>query len=95
MSLPMQFCHLHVDIAICYCFVKKTWGEILLEDIQTVYKEEVFYNKSGQALAQVAQRSGGCPVPGDTQGQAVWGSEQPDLAVGVPAHCRVFGPDYI
>uniref|UniRef100_A0A8V0Y7Y2 Peptidase S1 domain-containing protein n=1 Tax=Gallus gallus TaxID=9031 RepID=A0A8V0Y7Y2_CHICK len=34
---------------------------------------------------QVAQRGGGCPIPGDTQGQAGRGSKQPDLPVGVPA----------
>ena len=27
-----------------------------------------FYSKGGEALAQVAQRGGGCPVPGGTQG---------------------------
>ena len=41
----------------------------------------------------VAQRGGGCPIPGDTQGQAVWDSEQPDGAVGVPVHGRGVGPD--
>ena len=35
----------------------------------------VLYTKVGEALAQVAQESGGCPIPGDTQGQAGWGSE--------------------
>ena len=30
----------------------------------------------------VAQKGGGCPIPGDIQSQAVQGSEQPDLAVG-------------
>ena len=42
------------------------------------------YKKGGEALAQVAQR---CECPGleDIQGQTVWGSEQPDLAVGVIA----------
>ena len=44
----------------------------------------MFYNKSGEALAQVAQRGGECPVPGDAQGQAGWGSEQPDPAVDIP-----------
>ena len=39
-------------------------------------------------MAQVAQRGGGCPVPGDIQGQAGWGSEQPDLAAYVLFHCR-------
>ena len=29
----------------------------------------------GDALAQVAQRGGECPVPGDIQGQAELGSE--------------------
>ena len=47
----------------------------------------------GEALAQVAQRGGGCPVLGDTQGQAGWGSEQPGLAVGVPGHCWGVGLD--
>ena len=39
----------------------------------------------------VAQRSGGYPIPGDTQGQAGW--EQPDLAVDVFVHCRGAGLD--
>jgi len=30
---------------------------------------------SGESLAQVAQRCSGCPILGDTQGQAGWGSE--------------------
>jgi len=34
-----------------------------------------FSSKGGEALAQVAQRGGGCPIPGDTRGQAGWGSE--------------------
>jgi len=37
--------------------------------------KEVFYDKNSEALAQVAQRGGGCPISGDTQGQAGWGSE--------------------
>jgi len=35
----------------------------------------VFYIKGSEAMTQVAQRCGGCPIPGDTQGQAGWGSE--------------------
>ena len=35
------------------------------------------------ALAQAAQRSCGCPIPGGVQGQAGWGSEQPGLVGGV------------
>ena len=29
--------------------------------------------------------------PGSVQGQAGWGSEQPGLVAGVPAHVREFG----
>ena len=53
----------------------------------------MFYNKGGEAVEQVAQRGGGCPIPEDTQGQVGWGPGQPDLAVGVPAHCRKTEPD--
>ena len=41
-----------------------------------------------ESFSLVAQRGGGNPIPEDTQGQAGPGSEQPDLAVGVPVHCR-------
>jgi len=51
----------------------------------------VFYSEGGEALEQVGQRCGGCPVPGDVQGQAGSGSEQPDIAVDVPVHCRRVG----
>jgi len=34
-------------------------------------RKKFFYCKSGEALAQVAQRGDGCPIPGDTQGQSV------------------------
>ncbi len=34
-----------------------------------------FYSKGGEALAQAAYRGGGCPIPGNTQGQAGWGLE--------------------
>jgi len=54
---------------------------------------EVLYNEGGETLEQVAQRNDGSPIPGDIQGQAGWGSEQPDLPVGVPVHCRGVGPD--
>ena len=45
------------------------------EKIQTGYKEEVFYSKGGEALAQVAQRGARCPIPGYTEVQAERGSE--------------------
>jgi len=47
----------------------------------------------GEALAQVVQKASGCPTPGDAQGQVEWGSEHPDVAVGVPVHCRGVGLD--
>jgi len=45
-------------------------------------------NDGGEALAQVAQRSCGCPLAGSVQGQVRWGFEQPGLVEGVPAHGR-------
>ena len=55
--------------------------------------QKLFYNQGGEALAQVAQRGGGCPIPGDIQGQAGWGSEQSDEAIDVPVHCSGVGLD--
>ena len=57
-------------------------------EIQIGYKEEDFYYQGGEALKQDAQRGGGCPILRDTKCQAGRGSEQPDVAVGVPVHCR-------
>jgi len=45
------------------------------------------------ALVQVAQRSGGCPVPGGIQSQTAWGFKQLDFSVGVPVYCRGVGLD--
>jgi len=56
-------------------------------------KKKVFYNRSNEALEQVAWRSGGCSVPAETQGQAGQGYEQPYLAVGIPIHYRGIGLD--
>jgi len=44
-------------------------------------------------VAQVAQRGGRCPIPGNIQGQIGCSSEQPDLVEDVPAHCRAGGLD--
>jgi len=49
----------------------------------------------GETLAQVAQRSCGCPLPGSVQGQAGWSSEHPALVEGVPAHGRGVGTRYL
>jgi len=43
--------------------------------VQVFFIIIIFYDKGSEALEQFAQRGGGCPVPGDTQGQAGWGSE--------------------
>ena len=57
-------------------------------EIQIGCKEKGFYDQGSEALAQVTQRGGRCPALGDIKGEAGWGSEQPDGAVGVPVHCR-------
>lgn len=40
------------------------------------------YSESGGALQQAAQRSRGCSIPGEVQGQAGWGPEKPELVGG-------------
>ena len=52
------------------------------------YLEEILPSEGGEALAQAAQRSCGCPIPGGAQGQAGWGLGRPDLVGDVPAHGR-------
>jgi len=42
-------------------------------------------------LEWVAQRGSGGPIPGNIPGQVGWGSEQPGLVEGVPAHGRGAG----
>ena len=69
--------HLHTkQWRLNHCF--------LLGQIQIGYKKEVFYNKGGEALEQVAQSGGGCSIPGDIQDQAGWGPEQLGLVVMSP-----------
>jgi len=48
------------------------------------------YNKDNKALEQVVQSDGGCPVP-EICCRSGRGSEQPDLAVGVPVQGRGVG----
>ena len=38
-------------------------------EIQIRYKEKILYSEGGEALAQAAQRSCGCPIPGRALGQ--------------------------
>ena len=51
------------------------------------------YSFSGEALAQVARGGGGCPISGDSQGEAAQGSEHSDVAGGILVHCKGVGPD--
>lgn len=48
------------------------------------YREDFLCNEHGQTLGKVAH--GGDCCPSHFQGQVGWGSEQPDLEDGVPAH---------
>jgi len=48
-------------------------------------------HEGGEALAQVAQSSCGCPLPGRVEGQVGWGFEQPGLVEGDSAHDRGVG----
>jgi len=56
------------------CWIQLSKAALLCYVI-TGYKEKVFYSKGGEALAQAAQRRGGCSILGGTQGQAGEGSE--------------------
>ena len=53
--------------------------------------EKVSYVEGGEALEQTPQKCGCCPIPGDFLSVAGPGSEQPDLAVVDPVHCRRAG----
>ena len=55
------------------------------------YSEEILPRERGEALAQAAQRSCGCPLPGRVQGQVGWSSEHPGLGEDVPADGRGLG----
>ena len=64
------------DSMIIFCF-------IIFSCISSIW-----CSSSSEALEQIAQRGGGCRIPGDIHGQAGLGSEQPNLAVGGPVLCR-------
>ena len=53
--------------------------------------KEILYCEGGEALAQVAQRSCVCPLPGSVQGQVGLGLEQPGLVEYVVVHGRGVG----
>jgi len=54
-------------------------------------EEEIFCNGGCEALGQAEQRGGRCSLPGNVQGPAGQGSEQPDPVEDVPALCRGVG----
>jgi len=56
-------------------------------------RKKFFYNEGGETLAQVAQSGGGCPIPGNIQGQVGQGAERRDLVMDVLAYCRGVGLD--
>jgi len=58
-------------------------------------RSKFFYNEGGETLAQVAQRGGRWPIPGNIPGQVGWGSELPNPVEDVPGHCREVGLDGI
>jgi len=58
--------------------------------VQDIRKKFFFYHEGGKTLAQVAQRGGRCPIPGNIQGQAGQGSEKRE---DVPTHGRGVGLD--
>lgn len=52
---------------------------------------KIFYNEG--VKHQAAQRCGGFPILGNTQGQVRRGPEQPDLVENIPAHYSRAGID--
>ena len=74
------------------CQDKEKWFQTKRGEIQVGYKEKVFYSEGGEALEQVARDMVEVLSRG-IQGQAGPGSEQPDLAIDVPVHCRGVGLD--
>ena len=61
---------------------------VIMWEIQTGYKEEVFYDQASEALEQFAQRGGGYPILGGIESRTGQ-SEEPDQAVGF--HCMGAG----
>jgi len=58
---------------------------------QDTVEEFVQTKMGGETLAQVAQRSCGCPLLGSAQDQVGWSSEHPGLVEDVPAYGRGVG----
>ena len=54
---------------------------------------QILYSESGETLEQIVQRSCGCLILGEGQGQVGGGPGQLDLVSGNPAHSRVLELD--
>ena len=52
------------------------------------------FAQGGEALKQAAQRSCGCPIHGDIQGQVGCGVGKPELVESLPAHGRGVGTQF-
>ena len=58
------------------CDMRTLWPQAASGEVQVGDQEKVLHWKSGQALAQAAQGSGGVPIPGEVQtpcGCGTWG----------------------
>lgn len=53
--------------------------------------QSYLYSEGDEALKEVAQKSGGCLIPGDFLAVAGSGPGQPDLTVHIPVYCRGVG----
>jgi len=49
---------------------------------------DFLYRESGEVQEQASQRGCGCHISGGAQGQVGWGTGQPGLGIGSPAHSR-------
>ena len=55
---------------------KKKKKKVKISSIWSLQQQTL--NKGSEALKEVAQRGGGCPILGDIQGQTGWGIKQLD-----------------
>jgi len=72
---------------VCCDKTRGKWFQIERGETGWIEKK-VVYDTGCEVLDQVAKRGGGCPVLGDTQGQAGQGFEQPNLDACAPVHWK-------
>lgn len=70
---------------------KREWLQTEREGFKLGVGKTNLHCEGGETLVQVAQRSYGCPIPGNVQGHAGWGSEQPGIVEGVTKPSRGVG----